>query len=99
MIQWFLKKVIGSKNTRMLKTLRPTVERINQLEEEYQKLSDEELRAKVAGWRNRLALAKDPSEQARILDELLPEAFAAVKNTGRRLTERKHTFIACDQCS
>jgi preprotein translocase subunit SecA len=97
MIQWFLKKVIGSKNTRMLKTLRPVVERINQLEVEYQKLSDEELRAKVDGWRNQLALAKDEVEQAAILDKLLPEAFAAVKNTGRRLTERKHTFIACDQ--
>ena len=68
MIQWFLKKVIGTKNTRMLKTLRPTVERINQLEVEYQKLSDDELRAKVNGWRNRLSLAKDPTEQAGILD-------------------------------
>ncbi len=96
MIQWLLKKVIGSKNTRMLKTLRPTVDRINQLELEFQRLSDEELRSMVDGWKTKLREESQPADRQRMLDELLPEAFAAVKNAARRLTERKHTFIACD---
>ena len=96
MIQWLLKKVIGSKNTRMLKALRPTVERINQLEKEFQRLSDEELRTKVNGWKASLHAISNPTEQRNKLDELLPEAFAAVKNAARRLTDRRHTFIACE---
>ena len=96
MIQWLLKKVIGSKNARMLKALRPTVDRINQLEIEFQRLSDDELRAKVEGWKTKLRAEPQHALKQRMLDELLPEAFAAVKNTARRLTERKHTFIACD---
>ncbi len=97
MIQWFLKKVIGSKNTRMLNALRPTVDRINQLELEFQRLSDDELRAKVQEWKTRLRSESEAPVQQRLLNELLPEAFAAVKNAARRLTERKHTFVACEQ--
>ncbi len=97
MIQWLLKKVIGSKHTRMLKSMRPMVERINELEREFQQLSDTELRDKVNGWREQLRSAADAAEQKRLLDDLLPEAFAAVKNTARRLTDRKHSFVACDQ--
>jgi preprotein translocase subunit SecA len=96
MIQWLLKKVIGSKNTRMLKALRPTVDRINQLEVEFQRLSDDELRAKVDGWKEKLRSEAQPAVRQRLLDDLLPEAFAAVKNAARRLTERQHTFVACD---
>ena len=97
MINWLIKKVIGSKNTRMIKNLRPVVERINQLEAEYQKLSDEELRAKTAGWKAELAAIGEIDLQLIRLDELLPEAFAAVKNAARRLAERQHTFSVCDQ--
>lgn len=98
MINWLIKKVIGSKNTRLVRSLRPTVERINQLEIEYQKLTDEELREKTVQWKAALAKLKDsPQQQQAMLDEILPEAFATVKNAARRLTERKHTFLACDQ--
>ena len=45
MIQWFLKKLFGSRNDRALKKIRPLVSRINQLAEEYQKLTDDELKA------------------------------------------------------
>ncbi|MCX8512934.1 MAG: preprotein translocase subunit SecA, partial [Chthoniobacteraceae bacterium] len=96
MIQWLFKKIIGSKNTRLLKSLRPTVERINLVEAEFQKLSDADLREKVEEWRSQLR-GLGPNEQAKALEQLLPEAFAAVKNAARRLTERKHTFVACDQ--
>ncbi|MHA3770284.1 preprotein translocase subunit SecA [Verrucomicrobiota bacterium sgz303538] len=97
MINWLIKKVIGSKNTRMVRSLRPIVERINQLEVEYQKLSDDELRAKTYKWKEDLAKIETPEEQQSYLDNILPEAFAAVKNAARRLTERKHSFSACDQ--
>ena len=95
MINWLFKKVIGSKNTRMVKAMRPAVARINELEAEYQKLSDDQLRAKTAAWKERLSKIDDPAEQQRVLNELLPEAFAAVKNAARRLVGQ--TFSVCDQ--
>ena len=95
MINWLIKKVIGSKNTRMVKTLRPLVTQINEIEAGYQKLSDEQLRAKTAVWKERLAKIDDPAEQQRVLNEILPEAFAAVKNAARRMVGS--TFSVCDQ--
>ena len=95
MINWLIKKVIGSKNTRMVKGLTPTVARINELEAEYQKLSDDQLRAKTAAWKEQLSKIDDPDEQQRVLNDLLPEAFAAVKNAARRLVGK--TFTVCDQ--
>ena len=97
MFNWLLKKIIGSKNHREIKRMRPIVERINALEVEFQKLSDEELRSKTAAWKERLAAIEDFDQQQKILDEILAEAFAVVKNGARRLTERKHTFLVCDQ--
>ncbi len=97
MINWLIKKVIGSKNSRMIKGLRPEVDRINLLEAEYQKLSDDDLQAKTAKWKEDLSKIEEPADQQIYLDSILPEAFAAVKNTARRLTERKHIFSVCDQ--
>jgi len=51
MIGWILKKIVGSKNQRLVKSLRPTIERINQLEKEYQNLSDDQMRAKSLEWK------------------------------------------------
>src|SRR5262245_39702907 len=96
MIGWIVKKIIGSKNQRLVRSMRPTVARINQLEEEYRSLSDDELRAKTFKWKEELAKL-DPAEHPAYLDRILPEAFAAVKNAARRLTERKATFNVCDQ--
>ncbi len=95
MINWLIKKVIGSKNTRMIKGMRPLVARINEIEAEYQKLTDDQLRAKTAAWQERLAKVEDYAAQQRVLDEILPEAFAAVKNAARRMVGS--TFTVCDQ--
>ena len=95
MINWILKKIIGSKNTRLVKSLRPTVARINELEVEFQKLSDDQLRAQTAAWKERLAGISDEHEQQAVLNEILPEAFAAVKNAARRLCGT--TWQVCDQ--
>jgi preprotein translocase subunit SecA len=96
MINWLIKKVIGSKNARMVKSLWPIVERINQLESEYQALSDDELRAKVAGWKTEVSAIEDYEERERKLEEVLPEAFAAVKSAARRMNDRQHNFTVCD---
>ncbi len=85
MINWILKKIIGSRNQREIKRLRPLVARINEFEQQFQSLPDEALREKTAAWKERLAKIDDPSEQDRVLDEILPEAFAVVKNAARRL--------------
>jgi preprotein translocase subunit SecA len=78
MINWVLKKILGSKNQREVRRLWPLVQRVNEIEAEYQKLGDDQLRGKTAEFRDRLA-------KGETLDDLLPEAFAAVKNTCRRL--------------
>ena len=79
------KAIFGSKNDRDVKKIRPVVARINEIEAGLQKLSDDELRAKTAAWKVELAKIEDSVELARKLDEILPEAFAVVKNACRRL--------------
>ncbi|HWO38875.1 MAG TPA: DEAD/DEAH box helicase, partial [Candidatus Acidoferrum sp.] len=90
-----LKAILGSKNQREVRRVRPLVARINELEAQYQKLSDEEVRAKSLGWKSELEQIDDPLELARRLDEILPEAFALVKNAARRLWDK--AWLVCDQ--
>src|ERR1700720_4352612 len=97
MVGWILKKILGSKNQRELKRLMPIVRRINEFDEQFKSLSDDALRAKTAGWKEELAKIPDIQEQWKKLDEILPEAFAVVKNAARRLKDRQHTFTVCDQ--
>ena len=85
MIGFIVKKFIGSKNEREVKRLRPLVAQINALETELQKVPDEALREKTAGWKGELSKIENKEELARRLDEILPEAFAVVKNACRRL--------------
>ena len=59
--------------------------RINEFDEQFKNLSDDALRAKTAAWKDELTKTSDPEEQWRRLDEILPEAFAVVKNAARRL--------------
>src|SRR5438105_9529812 len=97
MVGWILKKIVGSKNQRELRRLAPTVRRINEFDEQFKSLSDDALRAKTVAWKDEFSKISDPDEQWRRLDEILPEAFAAVKNAARRLKDRQHTFTVCDQ--
>ena len=78
MLSLILKKVFGTKNTRQLKRLQPLVERINATENDYQKLTDEQLRGKTDEFKQRL-------QNGETVDDILVEAFAAVKNACRRL--------------
>jgi preprotein translocase subunit SecA len=95
MVNWVLKKILGSKNQREVRRLRPLVEQINRIEQEYQALSDAELQTKSLAWKQELSAIQDPDVLAKRLNALLPEAFAAVKNTARRLWDR--SWSVCDQ--
>jgi preprotein translocase subunit SecA len=90
-----LKAILGSKNQREVRRLKPLVARINELEQQYQKLSDDEVRAKSLAWKSDLVKIDDPDELSRRLNELLPEAFALVKNAARRHWDK--TWQVCDQ--
>jgi preprotein translocase subunit SecA len=83
MIGTLLTKVFGSSNDRYLKQLRPQVERINELEGDVQSLDDIALAAKTAEFKQRL-------DNGEPLDDLLPEAFAVVREAGRRVLGERH---------
>jgi len=83
MFQAVLTKIFGSKNDRELKRIRPTVERINELEPRFQALSDDELKAMTPRFKERL-------EAGEPLDDLLPEAFATVREAARRVLGMRH---------
>ena len=134
MLGYIIKKVIGSKNDREVKKLRPMVARINEIEQQFQSLSDEQLRAKTTEWKARINeerqkrgyddLMKQAAQleselnseaakierrnaaeiEQQILNDLLPEAFAAVKNACRRMFDRKQVVTVRgvtgdDRCS
>ncbi len=89
MISFLVRKILGSKNDREVKRLRPLVDEINAHELKLQAVPDEELRAKTAAWKAELSRITDDLELKQRLQALLPEAFAAVKNACRRLTDQK----------
>jgi preprotein translocase subunit SecA len=83
MIQTLLAKVIGTQNERDLKRLRPLVEQVGSFEPALQTLSDEQLRSKTTEFRLRLS-------QGETLDDILPEAFAVVREAGKRTLGMRH---------
>jgi preprotein translocase subunit SecA len=93
MIGSLIKSVFGSKNDREVKKLRPMVAQINSIEAELQKLSDDDLRQKTADWKARLSKIEGNDELQAALNEILPEAFAVVKNACRRMTDRKQPIM------
>jgi preprotein translocase subunit SecA len=82
-IDTLLAKVVGTQNERELKRLRPIVAQVNALEAGVTALSDDQLRAKTAEFKQRVA-------DGETLDELLPEAFAVVREAGRRVLNMRH---------
>jgi preprotein translocase subunit SecA len=98
MIDKFLTKLFGSNNQRYLKSIQPIINRINELEPSVKKLSDDELRARTAEFKERVARgvadARDHEDRKRrereILDEILPEAFATVREASVRSTGMRH---------
>ncbi|PIE56197.1 MAG: preprotein translocase subunit SecA [Desulfobulbus propionicus] len=78
-----LTKVFGSKNDRIIKRMRQTVSRINDLESTVEPLNDDELAARTVMFKERVAKGEP-------LDDLLPEAFAVVREAGRRVLGERH---------
>src|SRR5262245_15069473 len=76
-IERLVTSIFGSSNARYIKKLQTKVDAINALEPKFKALSDDELRGVTAQFRKRLA-------ERETLDDLLPEAFAAVRESGRR---------------
>ncbi|MDR0578358.1 MAG: preprotein translocase subunit SecA [Candidatus Accumulibacter sp.] len=83
MISGLLKKIFGSRNDRLIKQYSAVVRRINALEAGIGALSDDDLRGKTAGFKARLA-------NGEALDALLPEAFAVVREAGKRVLGMRH---------
>src|SRR6185437_7874972 len=86
-----LTKVFGTSNDRTVKRMLPTVKAIGALEPAMQQLSDEQFRARIAV---RIADITDPEERYKaeqdVLEQLLPEAFALVREAGRRVVNMRH---------
>lgn len=85
-----LKMLLGDPNARKLKKLQPFVTEINLLEEEISALCDEELKNKTAEFQKQLKTAQSDREQKEILEEILPEAFAVVREAGKRVLGMRH---------
>ena len=83
MISKIMKKVFGSRNDRLVKRMMKTVQQINDLEPEISELSDEQLQAKTQEFRDRL-------DNGASLDDLMPEAFAVVREAGKRVMGMRH---------
>ena len=78
-----LTQIFGSRNDRLLKQYRKTVDRINALESQYEKLSDDELRSKTEEFKARVA-------KGETLDDILPEAFTVVREGSKRVMKMRH---------
>ena len=87
MLSFILKKFSGRHHRKYVEKCRPVVARINEFEQQYQSLTDEQLQAKTTEFQARV-------QGGETLDQILPEAFAAVKNAARRLCGRK--VLVCD---
>ncbi|MDW8055136.1 MAG: preprotein translocase subunit SecA [Elusimicrobiota bacterium] len=83
MIKFILSKIFGSQNERYLRSLRPTIEEINSYEPEFEKLSNEELKIKTEEFKQRLT-------EGETLDDILPEAFALVREASKRTIKLRH---------
>ncbi len=83
MIGSLIKKIVGSKNERELKRIQPIIQRINQIEPKIGPLTDDQLRAKTLEFRERI-------DREEPLEEVLPEAFAVVREAARRTLGERH---------
>ena len=83
MLGGFAKAIFGSSNDRYVRSLRKTVDKVNALEPSIQAMSDDELKGQTARFKERLAAGED-------LDDLLPEAFATVREAALRTLGQRH---------
>jgi len=84
MLNVILKTIFGTKNTRTLNKLKPIVEKINSLESKFEALPDEQLKKKTEEFKRRINIENEP------LDNILPEAFAVVREASKRTIKLRH---------
>ena len=85
-----LKRLLGDPNARKLKKFQPLVAEVNLIEEEIKDLSDDELKAKTLEFREQIAKARNDEEIKEVLEDLLPEAFAVVREAAIRVLGMRH---------
>ena len=85
-----LKRLLGDPNARKLKKFQPLVAEINLIEEDIKNFSDDELKAKTEEFREQLAKAKNDEETKEILEDILPDAFAVVREAAIRVLGMRH---------
>ena len=91
MVGTIIKKIIGTKNERELKKIKPVVEKINSLEPVYEKKSQEELKEFTYKWLEEFQKNDYPPEKReKILNEILPDAFAIVREASKRTLKMRH---------
>ena len=83
MFKYLFRKIFGTENDRFLKSIRPTIAQINSFEDSLKNLSDADLAAKTADFKQRIANGES-------LDSILPEAFAVVREAGKRVLGMRH---------
>ncbi|RYZ67574.1 MAG: preprotein translocase subunit SecA, partial [Proteobacteria bacterium] len=83
MLQSAVRKIFGTQNERFLKSIQPMIDRTNQLEDKTKILSDSELQAKTAEFKERISRGEH-------LDSILPEAFAVVREAAKRVIGQRH---------
>ena len=83
MFKYLFRKIFGTENDRFLKSIRPTIAKINSFEDSLKNLSDADLTAKTADFKQRIANGES-------LDSVLPEAFAVVREAGKRVLGMRH---------
>jgi preprotein translocase subunit SecA len=86
----FLKRVLGDPNERELKRIQPIVDEINGLEDEMEALSDDDMRARTAEFRAQFDECEDDEERDAVLEGILPEAFALVREASKRTLGMRH---------
>ncbi len=90
MINAVLTKIFGSRNERVIRKLKPIVEKINSLEKEFEKKSKEELQSLTAKWKGEIEKIENDQEKFKYMDKILPETFAAVREAAKRTLGMRH---------
>ena len=85
-----LKLLLGDPNARKLKRYQPIVEEINFLEEHISKLNDDDLRIETRNLKSQISAESDIKKQKQLLDEILPKAFAIVREASKRVLGMRH---------
>ena len=85
-----LKRILGDPNARKLKRYAPIVSDINILEDDYASLSDDDLRSQVVEFRLKLEKASKSSSELELMDNLLPDVFAVVREASKRVLGMRH---------